>query len=144
MPTSIALGADHAGFTYKEAIREHLAARNFSVEDFGAYSKDSMDYPDIAHPLAEAVQQQRHDLGILVCGTGNGVAITANKHSQIRAALCWNQEIAALVRQHNDANILCLPARFISEEEALALVDVFLKTDFEGGRHGRRVNKITC
>lgn len=144
MPTSIALGADHAGFTYKEAIREHLAAQNFSVQDFGAYSEDSMDYPDIAHPLAEAVQQQRHDLGILVCGTGNGVAITANKHSQIRAALCWNQEIAALVRQHNDANILCLPARFISEEEALALVDVFLKTAFEGGRHGRRVNKITC
>ena len=144
MPTSIALGADHAGFSYKEAIREHLAKQNLSVEDFGTYSEDSMDYPDVAHPLAESVQQKQHELGILVCGTGNGVAITANKHSGVRAALCWNQEIAALVRQHNDANVLCLPARFISQEEAIALVDVFLQTPFEGGRHARRVGKIIC
>lgn len=144
MPTSIALGADHAGFSYKEAIREHLAKQNISVEDFGTYSEDSMDYPDVAHPLAESVQQKQHELGILVCGTGNGVAITANKHSGVRAALCWNQEIAALVRQHNDANVLCLPARFISQEEAIALVDVFLQTPFEGGRHARRVGKIIC
>lgn len=144
MSMSIALGADHAGFSYKEAIREHLAKQNFSVEDFGTYSEDSMDYPDVAHPLAESVQQRRHDLGILVCGTGNGVAITANKHSGVRAALCWNQEIASLVRQHNNANVLCLPARFISKEEAVSLVDVFLQTDFEGGRHARRVDKIIC
>nr|WKN37858.1 ribose 5-phosphate isomerase B [Tunicatimonas sp. TK19036] len=144
MPISIALGADHAGFSYKEAIREHLAKQNLSVEDFGTYSEDSMDYPDVAHPLAESVQQKQHELGILVCGTGNGVAITANKHSGVRAALCWNQEIAALVRQHNDANVLCLPARFISQEEAIALVDVFLQTPFEGGRHARRVGKIIC
>lgn len=144
MPTSIAVGADHAGFSYKEAIRAHLEQQHYSVHDFGTHSEDSMDYPDVTHPLAEAVEQQRYDRGILVCGTGNGVAITANKHEGVRAALCWNKDIAALVRQHNDANILCLPARFISEEDALAAVDMFLATEFEGGRHARRVGKISC
>jgi ribose 5-phosphate isomerase B len=139
----IAIGADHAGFTYKEQIKNFLIAKGFSVEDVGTHSPDSVDYPDFAHPVAQAVENKKADWGILVCGSGNGVAITANKHQGIRAALCWNIELARLARQHNDANVLCLPARFVSVEEALQMVEAFANTSFEGGRHSNRVAKIS-
>jgi len=139
----IAIGADHAGFTYKEQITNFLIAKGFSVEDVGTHGPDSVDYPDFAHPVAQAVENKKADWGILVCGSGNGVAITANKHQGIRAALCWNVEIAQLARQHNDANILCLPARFVTAEEALQMVEAFANTSFEGGRHSNRVAKIS-
>lgn len=138
----IAIGADHAGFEYKELVKEHLASAR--LKDFGTYSTDSVDYPDFAHPVAEAVESGEFDLGILICGSANGVAITANKHQGIRAAICWTIELAALARQHNNANILCIPARFISPEMAIEITDTFLSTDFEGGRHANRVNKISC
>ncbi|MDW8297491.1 MAG: ribose 5-phosphate isomerase B [Raineya sp.] len=138
----IALGADHAGFTYKEAVKNWLLQKGFQVKDFGTHSADSVDYPDFAHPVAFAVEKGECTKGILICGSGNGVAMTANKHAQIRAALCWNKEIAQLARLHNDANILCLPARFVSVESALEMVDAFLQTSFEGGRHENRVRKI--
>jgi len=140
----IALGGDHAGFTYKKAILEHLASKNLATHDFGPNSEDSVDYPDFAHPLASSVEKGETDLGILICGSGNGVAMTANKHQGIRAALCWNTDLAALARQHNNANVLCLPARFISLEEAKACVDAFVSATFEAGRHERRVGKIHC
>ncbi len=140
----IAIGADHAGFLYKTKIIAHLESLSYQVDDKGTYSEQSVDYPDFAHPVAEAVETGAADLGILICGSGNGVAITANKHQGIRAALCWTQELAALARQHNDANIISLPARFVSIEEAIGMVDTFLKTPFEGGRHQNRVNKIAC
>lgn len=140
----IAIGADHAGFLYKTKIIAHLKSLGYQVDDKGTYSEQSVDYPDFAHPVAEAVETGAADLGILICGSGNGVAITANKHQGIRAALCWAQELAALARQHNDANIISLPARFVSIEEAIGMVDTFLKTPFEGGRHQNRVNKIAC
>ncbi|RYY22189.1 MAG: ribose 5-phosphate isomerase B [Sphingobacteriaceae bacterium] len=138
----IAIGADHAGFEYKEAITAFL--NEHEVKDFGTYSSDSVDYPDFAHPVSFAVEAEEFDLGILICGSGNGIAITANKHQGIRAAICWNTELASLARQHNNANILCLPARFISIKEAQEITFTFLKTDFEGGRHQNRVNKISC
>ncbi|MDJ1471391.1 ribose 5-phosphate isomerase B [Cytophagaceae bacterium DM2B3-1] len=138
----IAIGGDHAGFTYKEAIKEMLATQGIEVKDFGPYSTSSVDYPDFVHPLATAVENKEFDFGILVCGSGNGVAITANKHQGIRAALCWNTELAGLARQHNNANILCLPERFISVDEAKACVNIFLTAAFEGGRHQNRVDKI--
>ena len=138
----IAVGADHAGFEYKELLKEFLP--NVEIKDFGTNSADSVDYPDFAHPVAEAVEKGEADLGILVCGSANGVAITANKHQGIRAALCWTEEIAELARQHNDANVLCVPARFVSPEEAKAITEKFLNTKFEGGRHSNRVNKISC
>ena len=141
---TIAIGCDHAGFPYKAAIITHLEHTGISVQDFGASSADSVDYPDFAHPVAEAVSEGRADLGILLCGSGNGVAITANKHQTVRAALCWLPEIAALARQHNNANALALPVRFISQETALEIVDAFLENSFEGGRHARRVGKISC
>lgn len=144
MSLRIAVGADHAGFSYKKAIADHLALLGHQVTDFGTYGPDSVDYPDFAHPVAEAVETAKADFGILVCGSGNGVAITANKHDGVRAGLAWNAEVAALVRQHNDANVLCLPARFTSVEQARQCVDVFLKTPFEGGRHRRRVEKMGC
>ncbi|MEM1135221.1 MAG: ribose 5-phosphate isomerase B [Bacteroidota bacterium] len=140
----IALGADHAGYDLKEIIKPVVELAGHEVKDFGTYSSDSTDYPDFAHPVASAVEKGEYKLGILICGTGNGVAITANKHQGIRAGLCWNKEVAALVKQHNNANILCLPGRFIEEEEAKAAVTVFLTTDFEGGRHARRIGKIPC
>lgn len=140
----IALASDHAGFELKEKIKEWLLSNNYSVEDFGTHSSASMDYPDVAHPLAKAVESNTCDKGILICGSGNGVAITANKHAGIRAALCWNIELAELARQHNDANVLCLPARFISQELALDMSKHFLNTAFEGGRHQNRVAKINC
>jgi ribose 5-phosphate isomerase B len=138
----IAIGADHAGFEYKQAIIEVLNAQE--VKDFGTYSPDSVDYPDFAHPVALAVERGESDFGILVCGSGNGVAITANKHQGIRAAICWNEELADRARSHNNANILCIPARHISIEEAKKIVEIFFTTQFEGGRHATRVGKIAC
>jgi len=136
----IAIGGDHAGFEYKQAIAEVLSS--YEVTDFGTYSSASVDYPDFAHPVALAVESGNADFGILICG--NGVAMTANKHQGIRAAICWNEELAALARSHNDANIVCIPARFISLEEAKKIVGLFLSTEFEGGRHANRVNKMAC
>jgi len=138
----IAIGADHAGFEYKQALAE--AVSTAEVKDFGTYSPDSVDYPDFAHPVASAVESGEFDFGILVCGSANGVAITANKHQGIRAAICWNTELAELARKHNNANIVCIPARFISFEDAKSIVTVFLNTGFEGGRHANRVNKMAC
>lgn len=138
----IAIGGDHAGFQYKKEIISLLEAQGYQVKDFGAYSEDSVDYPDFAHPLAEAVAAEEFPLGILICGSGNGVAITANKHIGVRAALCWDEEVVTLARQHNNANILCLPARFISLVDAKKFVELFLTTKFEEGRHQRRVDKI--
>lgn len=140
----IAIGGDHAGYQYKSKIIDKLKEDGFEVIDFGPGSEASVDYPDFAHPLSEHVANGKAHLGILICGSGNGVAITANKHQNIRAALCWNKELAALSRQHNNANVLCLPARFISSELAEEIVDTFMETGFEGGRHGIRVGKISC
>lgn len=140
----IAVGADHAGFEYKTAIVKHLNKSGYQVADYGTYSENSVDYPDFAHPAAESVEQNETACGILICGSANGVCITANKHQGIRAALCWQKEIAELSRKHNNANMLCLPARFISLQNAFDIIDTFLKTSFEGGRHEGRVNKIAC
>ena len=140
----IAIGADHAGYELKEIVKSTLQANNMEVMDFGTNSPDSVDYPDFAHPLSVAVEKKELELGILICGSANGVAMAANKHQGIRAAICWTEELASLARQHNNANVLCLPARFISVELARQIVDAFLKTDFEGGRHATRVNKISC
>lgn len=140
----IAIGGDHAGFQYKERIIKHLEAAGHEVRDFGPKTDDSVDYPDHVHPLSTSIASEDFDLGILICGSGNGVAMTANKHENVRAALCWNTELAALARQHNNANVICLPARFIAYEYAESLVDTFVHTAFEGGRHERRVNKINC
>lgn len=140
----IALGADHAGFTYKEALAEALQAQGLQVKDFGAYSAVSVDYPDFAHPVATAVEGGEAACGILICGSANGVAITANKHAGVRAALCWMEEIAQLARQHNNANVVCVPARYVSINTATAIVNLFLDTPFEGGRHAGRVSKIAC
>ena len=140
----ISIGCDHAGLILKEALIAHLKSLSYEVTDHGAFTSDSVDYPDYAHPVALDIAEQRADAGILICGSANGVCMTANKHAGIRAALCWKNEVAILARQHNDANILCLPARFISEEEGLQMTDTFLHTPFEGGRHTRRVDKINC
>ena len=140
----IAIGSDHAGFPYKEPVIEWLTTNGFEVKDFGTYSADSADYADFAHPVANAVESGEFDLGILVCGSANGVAITANKHQGIRAAICWQDELAVLARSHNNANVVCIPQRFITIEEAKKIVQAFLTTDFEGGRHATRVNKMTC
>ena len=139
---TIAIGGDHAGYLYKESIKRLLEAEGFAVIDTGTNSTDSVDYPDYIHPLAEAIDAGKAELGIIICGSGNGVAMTANKHQNIRAAIAWNQEIAALARQHNNANVLSIPARFVSERLARMMVRTFLKTKFEGGRHARRVGKI--
>ncbi len=138
----IAIGSDHAGFGYKEQLLKTLKVKQ--LKDFGTHSPDSVDYPDFAHPVALAVESGEFDLGILVCGSANGVAITANKHQGIRAAICWNEELASLARRHNNANIVCIPERFISFELAQKIVETFFTTEFEGGRHGNRVNKISC
>lgn len=140
----IAIGSDHAGFEYKELLKAWLQKNNVEVKDFGTTSSASADYPDFAHPVANAVESKQFELGVLVCGSANGVAITANKHQGIRAAICWTEELASLARQHNDANIVCIPARFISTDDAEKIVDRFLKTPFEGGRHATRVGKIQC
>lgn len=143
MPT-LAIGADHAGFELKEILKKWLEKNSYKTKDFGTYSAESADYPDFAHPVAEAVEKKEFELGLLICGSANGVAITANKHQGIRAAICWNEELAALARQHNNANVLCLPARYISADLAEKILDRFLHSSFEGGRHERRVNKISC
>lgn len=138
----IAIGADHAGYDYKQQLIEFLKEEN--VEDFGTFSSESVDYPDFAHQVASVIGKGDYDLGILVCGSANGVAITANKHQGIRAAICWTEELAELARLHNNANILCIPARFISASLAKVITQKFLNTEFEGGRHANRVNKISC
>jgi ribose 5-phosphate isomerase B len=140
----IAIGSDHAGFEYKEDLISFLEGKGLLFKDFGTHSKDSVDYPDFAHPVATAVESGDYAFGILLCGTANGVAITANKHQHIRAAICWGEEIAKLVRQHNDANIICIPSRFVREGDVEKMVNVFIATAFEGGRHANRVNKIAC
>lgn len=144
MSLKIAIGSDHAGYGYKQQIIQWLDTNGYPSIDFGPFSEASFDYPDSAHPLASSVEKGETNLGILICGSGNGVCMTANKHQDIRAALCWTVELAELARQHNDANVLCLPARFIDIEVALAAVQKFLTTHFEGGRHANRVNKISC
>lgn len=139
----IAIGSDHAGFAMKEYLIAHLEKEGYRFQDFGTNSEESVDYPDYIHPLANAVDKGSFQKGIILCGTANGVAITANKYKKVRAAVCWNEQVVAFSRQHNDANILALPARFISCEEALNFVRLFFSTDFEGGRHERRVQKIS-
>jgi ribose 5-phosphate isomerase B len=138
----LAIGSDHAGFEYKEIVKAYLLEDGWMVEDKGTYSLESTDYPDYAHPVATMVAEGKASVGILLCGSGNGVCITANKHAHIRAALCWNVEVSALARMHNDANVLCIPARFTTQEEAIEMTRIFLSTAFEGGRHERRVEKI--
>ena len=138
----IAIGSDHAGFNYKEAIKDHIQQTGHDVDDLGTFTEASCDYPDYAHAVAHAVEQGQTEMGVLVCGSANGVAITANKHAGIRAAICWEKEIAILARSHNNANIICIPARFVSTDAALEMVDTFLSTPFEGGRHQTRVGKI--
>ena len=140
----IPIGADHAGFNLKEKIIKHLQDKGFEIKDFGCYSESSIDYPDFGHPVASMVEENIGTKGILICGSGNGINMTANKHQGVRSALCWKTEIAELARLHNDANIIALPARFISEEEAIEMIDVFFTTEFEGGRHQLRVDKIKC
>lgn len=141
---TIALGSDHAGFIYKDKIKATLTKLGYKVLDKGTYSESSVDYPDFAHPVADSVESGEAAFGLLFCGSGNGVAIAANKHAGIRAALCWKEELAKLARSHNDANILCIPARFVSLGLAKKMVTSFLNEPFEGGRHQKRVNKISC
>ena len=140
----IAIGADHAGFEYKEQLKKWLNQKGYATKDFGTYSSESADYPDFAHPVASAVEKNEFDLGLLICGSANGVAMTANKHQGIRAAICWKEELAETARTHNNANVLCIPAKHISIELAEKILDKFLHSPFEGGRHGRRVDKISC
>lgn len=139
---SIALAADHAGFPVKESIKSYLIKNGIEVKDFGTFSEDSTDYADFAHPMALAVENKEFSIGIAVCGSGNGINITVNKHQGIRAALCWNEEIAEMARLHNDANVCSIPGRYVSESLALTIVDKFVNTTFEGGRHQRRIDKI--
>lgn len=138
----LAIASDHAGYELKEKMKAHLSGLGHQMEDFGTNNTDSTDYPDYAHPLASSVKSGSNALGILICGSGNGVCMTANHHDGIRAALAWNSEVAALARQHNNANVLCLPARYISDEEAFSITEAYLDAQFEGGRHERRVEKI--
>ena len=140
---TIAIGCDHAGFPFKDPIIAHLKEQGYEVKDFGTYSLDSVDYPDFVHPVAKSIESGESQFGVLICGSGEGVCITANKHAGIRAALVWRDDITALSRQHNNANVICLPSRFISQNDAIKFVDVFLSTKFEGGRHERRVEKIS-
>lgn len=140
----IAIGNDHAGTDYKQAVVHYLEEQGHQVQNHGTNSNDSVDYPDFVHPVAEAVASGTADLGVVICGSGNGVSMTANKHQEIRAALCWTAEIAQLAREHNDANIISIPARFTSQPQAVNMVKVFIETPFEGGRHQRRVDKIAC
>ena len=139
---TLALGCDQGGYELKEYLKIKLAESGYSVRDFGSYSADSIDYPDMAHPVASAVNNGLFPMALLICGSGNGVCMTANKYPGIRAALCWNTELAKLARLHNNANLLCLPGRFITEAEAFSAIMAFLTTDFEGGRHQARIDKI--
>ena len=138
----ILFGCDHAGFQLKQVLLAYLASKNIATQDFGCYTEESIDYPDFAHPVASAVSKNPEVLGVLICGSGNGINMTANKHSGIRSALCWKKEIAVLARQHNNANILALPARFLTNEEGIEILTAFLETNFEGGRHQHRIDKI--
>lgn len=140
----IAIGCDHAGFQYKEDIISFLEGKGLEFKDFGTYSIDSVDYPDFAHPVATSVENNETAFGILLCGSANGVAITANKHQHIRAAICWGEELAELARKHNDANIICIPSRFVREGDVEKMLDIFMHTEFEGGRHEGRKRKIAC
>ena len=140
----ISIGNDHAGPEYKKAIVKMLQAKGHQVTNYGTDSEESVDYPDFAHPVATDVSEGKADFGIVICGSGNGIAMTVNKHSKVRAALCWMKEIAVLARQHNDANSISIPARFTSIPQAVEMVEAFLNTDFEGGRHQNRVDKISC
>lgn len=142
MKKIIPIGCDHAGFELKKKVIDFLESKGYQVEDKGCYSSDSVDYPDFAHSVSDYIENHSDTLGILLCGSGNGINMTANKHKKIRSALCWIPEIARLAREHNNANILTLPARFVNEEMALKIIDVFLHTNFEGGRHQKRVEKI--
>ncbi|MBM3177246.1 MAG: ribose 5-phosphate isomerase B [Bacteroidetes bacterium] len=144
MSKKISIGSDHAGVEYKRGVTDTLKSLGYSVTDHGTHTADSVDYPDFAHPVASDVETGKADFGILICGSGNGVCMTANKHQGIRAALCWTEELSALARQHNNANVLCLPARFVQLSDAVAMVKTFLSTPFEGGRHQKRVDKIGC
>lgn len=139
---NIAIGSDHAGFELKKLLIQLLEKKGYAVKDFGCYSNESMDYPDAAHPVCKSIGSKVSDLGVLICGSGNGITMTANKHQDIRAALSWTPEIASLARQHNDANVLTLPARFISDDLAIEITNAFFDAKFEGGRHQRRVDKI--
>ena len=141
---TLAIGSDHAGYELKQLVLQHLQAAGHEVKDFGTHSADSVDYPDFAHPLAAAVAAGEFPRGLLFCGSANGVCITANKHAGVRAAIAWLPELAALARQHNDANVLCVPARYVTEAQGMEIVETFLATDFEGGRHQNRVSKIDC
>jgi ribose 5-phosphate isomerase B len=138
----IAMSCDHAGYEYKEFIKIKLEEKKYKIQDFGTNSTESVDYPDFAHPMASAVETRQAEFGISICGSGNGINMTVNKHQEIRSALCWNTEIAELARRHNNANVCALPARFISKEKALEIIEIFLKTEFEGGRHQKRIDKI--
>ena len=140
----IAIGNDHAGQDYKIAIVNMIKAKGYEITNYGTDTVDSVDYPDFGHPVANDVSEGKVDFGIVICGSGNGIAMTVNKHPKVRAALCWTKEIAALARQHNDANIISIPARFTSIPQAVEMVELFLNTDFEGGRHQNRVDKISC
>lgn len=139
----ISIGCDHAGYPYKDAIVHLLEEKGFAVSDKGTHSNESVDYPDFVHPVAESIERGEAELGVLICGSGNGVAMTANKHQTIRAAVCWNEDLASLARHHNNANVIAIPARFISQDEAVKLVDIFVNESFDGGRHQRRVDKIS-
>ncbi|MBD0823314.1 MULTISPECIES: ribose 5-phosphate isomerase B [Aestuariibaculum] len=139
---NISIGNDHAGTDYKFAIVKHLESKGYTIKNYGTDSNDSVDYADFVHPVATDVENKDADFGILICGSANGVAMTANKHQKIRAGLCWNKEIVHLIRSHNNANILCIPARFTAIQQAVEMVDVFLSTEFEGGRHQTRIDKI--
>lgn len=138
----ISIGNDHAGTEYKQAIVKHLESKGITVTNYGTDTKESVDYADFVHPVAEDVENNKVDCGILICGSANGVAMTANKHQKIRAGVCWNKEIVELIRAHNNANILCIPARFTAIHQAIEMVDAFLVTPFEGGRHQKRIDKI--
>lgn len=140
----IAIGGDHAGFAYKQKLKAFMESLGHTVEDFGPGSEESVDYPDHVHPLATSIEDGTNELGVLICGSANGVAMAANKHQGIRAAICWNKDLAALARGHNDANIVCIGARFLAYEYAEEIVHTFIDSEFEGGRHQRRVDKISC
>ena len=144
MDKRIGIACDHAGFEYKEKLVKLLESKGYSVTDYGCYNEESVDYPDYAHSLAKSLENNENSTGIQFCGSGNGINMSANKHQAIRSALCWETEIAELARLHNDANVCTMPARFISYEKAVEIVEVFLSTEFEGGRHQRRVDKISC
>tara|TARA_B100000768_G_C11274375_1_gene375091 strand:+ start:1585 stop:2016 length:432 start_codon:yes stop_codon:yes gene_type:complete len=141
---NISIGNDHAGTEYKFAILELLKSKEILVKNYGTDSNESVDYPDFVHPVAKDIVSNKSDFGILICGSANGVAMTANKYKEVRAGLCWTKEIVELIRQHNNANILCIPARYTSIPQALKMVEIFISTDFEGGRHQKRVNKISA